>query len=47
MKKIPTLLRRDPADMSRVLPEVNPGCEWVLAGEGRATFGLKRVRRQA
>lgn len=37
MKKIPTLFRRDPADMRRVLPEVTPGCEWVLAGEGVAT----------
>lgn len=37
MKKIPTLFRRDPDDMKRVLPTVSPGCEWVLAGEGRAT----------
>lgn len=37
MKKIPTLFRRDPEDMRRVLPEVTPGCEWVLAGEGIAT----------
>ena len=37
MKKIPTLFRRDPEDMKRVLPEVTPGCEWVLAGEGVAT----------
>lgn len=37
MKKIPTLFRRDPDDMRRVLPEVTPGCEWVLAGEGVAT----------
>lgn len=37
MKKIPTLFRRDPDDMKRVLPEVTPGCEWVLAGEGVAT----------
>lgn len=35
--KIPTLFRRDPADRRRVLPEVTPGCEWVLAGEGVAT----------
>lgn len=37
MRKIPTLFRRDPDDMRRVLPEVTPGCEWVLAGEGVAT----------
>jgi len=36
MRKIPTVFRRDPTDMQRVLPEVNPGCEWVLAGEGTA-----------
>lgn len=37
MRKIPTLFKRDPEDMRRVLPEVTPGCEWVLAGEGRPT----------
>jgi hypothetical protein len=37
VKKIPTVFRRDPDDMRRVLPEITPGCEWVLAGEGRAT----------
>jgi hypothetical protein len=37
MRKIPTLFRRDPDDLKHVLPEVNPGCEWVLAGEGVAT----------
>lgn len=37
MKKIPTLLKRDPDNMRSVLMEVNPGCEWVLAGEGVAT----------
>lgn len=37
MKKIPTLFVRDPQDMKHVLPEVTPGCEWVLAGEGVAT----------
>lgn len=36
MKKMPTLfLRTD--DRRHVIPEVNPGCEWVLDGEGRAT----------
>ena len=37
MKKIPTLFRRDPDDRAHVLPEVTPGCEWVLTGEGVAT----------
>jgi hypothetical protein len=37
VKKIPTLFRRDPEDMRRVLPEVTPDCEWVLAGEGTPT----------
>lgn len=37
MKKIPTLFKRDPEDMKRVLPEVNPECQWVLDGEGIAT----------
>jgi len=36
VKKIPTLFRRDPADMSRVLDEPNPECAWVQAGEGVA-----------
>lgn len=37
MRKIPTLFRRDPGDMKRVLPEVRPDCQWVLDGEGIAT----------
>jgi hypothetical protein len=37
MHKIPTLFRRDPDDMRRVLTEVHPDCEWVTAGEGVAT----------
>lgn len=37
MQKIPTLFRRDPDNMKRVLPEVNPDCRWVLAGEGVPT----------
>lgn len=37
MKKIPTLFVRNPDDRRHVLPEVTPGCEWVLANEGRAT----------
>jgi hypothetical protein len=35
--KIPTLFRRDSNDMKHVLRDVNPHCEWVLAGEGVAT----------
>jgi hypothetical protein len=37
VKKIPTLFRRNPDDLRHLLPEVTPGCEWVLAGEGIAT----------
>lgn len=37
MRKIPTIFKRDPESMKYVLPEVVPGCEWVLAGEGIAT----------
>jgi hypothetical protein len=37
VRKIPTLFKRDPDDMKHVLPEVTPGCEWVLEGEGTAT----------
>jgi hypothetical protein len=38
MRKIPTLFKRDPATNLRyVTSEVNPGCDWVLAGEGVAT----------
>lgn len=35
--RIPTLFRRDPADRRFVLPEIEPGAEWVVAGEGVAT----------
>lgn len=37
MQKIPTLFARNPDDRRHVLPDVTPGCEWVIAGEGRAT----------
>lgn len=37
MNKIPTLFRRDPADMSKVTREVHPDCRWVIDGEGMAT----------
>ena len=37
MKKIPTIFKRDPEDMSRLLDEPHPDCAWVFAGEGVAT----------
>ena len=37
MKKIPTLFQRDPEDRAHVIDAVNPGCEWVLKGEGTPT----------
>lgn len=38
MKKIPTLYKRDTGDLKHVLMgQINPGCEWVLAGEGIPT----------
>lgn len=38
MKKIPTLFVRDYDSRDRhVINEVNPGCEWVIEGEGVAT----------
>lgn len=39
MEKIPTLYVRNTAlgEWRYVLDEVNPSCEWVLAGEGQAT----------
>jgi hypothetical protein len=41
VQKVPTLFERDwNGDRSRVLPQVHPGCEWVLAGEGAATRKL-------
>lgn len=37
MQKIQTLFVRNPEDRRHVLPEVTPGCEWVMSGEGQAT----------
>ncbi len=38
VKKIPTVFERDwNGDRSRVVNQVHPGCEWVLAGEGVPT----------
>ena len=39
MKKTPTIFQRD-RDTHKVIPELTPGCEWVLAGEGKATRKL-------
>lgn len=58
MNKIPTLFVRDPDNRARVLDRVNPGCEWVINGEGTATrkydgtcvmlsvFGVWSARRE-
>lgn len=42
MKKIPTLFKREFSDhrVVKVLPEVTPGLEWVLAGEGTPTMKM-------
>lgn len=37
MKKISTLFKKDPNDLSRVINEVNPENQWVIDGEGVAT----------
>lgn len=37
MRKIPTLFVRDEEDRRYVTEQINPGCEWVLAGEGVPT----------
>lgn len=37
MNKIPTLYVRNPDDRRHLLTCLTPGCEWVMAGEGRAT----------
>ena len=47
MKKIPTLFKRVYTDgrVTGITDEVNPGLEWVLAGEGLR--GASRVSRNA
>ena len=42
MKKIPTLFKRVYTDgrVTGITDEVNPGLEWVLAGEGQATVKI-------
>lgn len=37
MKKISTLYKKDPNNLSRVINEINPENQWVIDGEGRAT----------
>jgi hypothetical protein len=37
MKKIPSVFQRNYETDRLIRDEVTPGCEWVLAGEGRAT----------
>lgn len=37
MKKIPTIFIRNPEDMRELLDQHHPDCEWVFAGEGKAT----------
>lgn len=37
MKKIPSIFKRDPENMQRVLNEPTPACAWVFAGEGWPT----------
>lgn len=37
MRKIPTLFLRDKANPKRVTREVDPECQWVIDGKGRAT----------
>lgn len=37
MNKIPSLYVRDPENMAQVTRDVNPRCQWVIDGEGRAT----------
>lgn len=37
MKKIPTIFKRDSENMKFVLTEINPLCQWVFEGIGKAT----------
>lgn len=37
MKKIPTLFKRDFENKGAIIDCVQKGCEWVVAGDGRAT----------
>ena len=37
MKKIPTIFKRKPENMSEILNEAHPDCKWVFNGEGVAT----------
>ncbi len=46
MKKIPTLFKRDPDNLARVLPEVHPACQWVLDGMCCAILGGVFMKRR-
>lgn len=37
MKKISTLFKKDPSDLSKVINEINPENQWVINGEGIPT----------
>jgi len=37
MKKIPTIFKRDPKNMKKILNEHHPDCDWVFKGEGVPT----------
>ena len=37
MKKIPTIFKRNPDNMSEILDIPHPDCQWVFEGEGVAT----------
>ncbi|WP_299076280.1 DUF5565 family protein [uncultured Paraglaciecola sp.] len=40
MKKIPTIFKRNPENMSSLIDECHPDCLWVFNGEGVATRKL-------
>ena len=37
MKKISTLYKKDPNDLSKVINEINPENQWVIDGDGIPT----------
>ena len=37
MKKMPTIFKRNPKNMSEIFNEPHPDCDWVFNGEGVAT----------
>lgn len=38
MRKIPTLYQRDPMNPRYVMNVLHPDCQWVIDGEGKATY---------